>query len=109
MSDIWNTLAANFGGFDGYSFVIMAIILVGAAVMMPTIAAIVTATCGALFVFGVSVFLRSVLAAKDASSVAHADLDYALTLQLRTLAVYGAVFCFTITAIYGFRMLLKHQ
>jgi len=109
MADIWNTLTINFGSFDGITYAIMAIIVVGAAFMMPTMTAIVTATCGALFVFGLAVFLRSVLAAKDAPSVARADWDYALTLPLRTVLVYAAVFCFAIAIIHGLRMLSKRQ
>jgi len=109
MGDIWNTLAVNFGPFDGFSFAIMAIVLVGAAFMMPGMGAIVTATCGALFVFGFSIFVRSVLAARDASGAARDDWNYALMLPLRTILVYGAVFCLSITLIHGVRMLSKQQ
>jgi membrane-bound ClpP family serine protease len=107
MADVWNTLTANFGGFDGFTWTIMAIIMVGAAFMMPTMAEIVTATCGALFVFGFAVFLRSVLAAKDAKTVARADWQYALSLELRTVLVYAAVFCFAIAMIYAVRTASK--
>ena len=34
MSDFWNTFATNFGGFDGITYAIMAIIVVGAAFMI---------------------------------------------------------------------------
>jgi membrane-bound ClpP family serine protease len=108
MADFWNTLATNFGGFDGFTYAIMAIIVVGAAFMMPTMSAIVTATCGALFIFGFSVLLRAVMASKDASTEARADWDYALTLPLRTLLVYGAVFCFAIAIVHRLRT-LSHQ
>ena len=107
MADFWNTLVANFGGFDGITFAIMAIVVVGAAFMMPTMAAIVTATCGALFVFAFALFLRAVLAASDASAVARADLAYGLMLPARTLLVYGAAFCFSIAIVHGVRMLSK--
>jgi hypothetical protein len=107
MTDVWNTLATNFGGFDGITYAIMAIIVVGAAFMMPTMAAIVTATCGGLLIFGFAVFLRAVMAAKDAPSVAREDLAYGLTLPLRTLLVYGAAFCFSIAIVHGVRMLAK--
>ena len=109
MSDFWNTLATNFGGFDGISYVIMAIIVVGAAFMMPTMSAIVTATCSALFVFGLSLFLRDVLAAKDAPYIARTDLAYGLTLPLRTLLVYSAAFCFSIAIVHSLRMVAKRQ
>jgi hypothetical protein len=107
MTDFWSTFAANFGGFDGITYAIMAIIVVGAAFMMPDIAAIVTATCGGLFVFGFAVFLRTVLAAKDAPSVARENLAYGLGLPLRTLLIYSAGFCFSIAIVHGVRMLSK--
>ncbi|HEX3431338.1 MAG TPA: hypothetical protein VHT03_10660 [Rhizomicrobium sp.] len=109
MSDILKILVTDFGGFDGFSFAMMAIILVGAAFMMPSMGAIVTATCGALFVFGFSVFFRSVLAAKDGHAVARDDWNTALTLPLGTLVVYASVFCFAIAIIHGIRTLSKPQ
>ena len=107
MSDFWNTLAANFGGFDGITYAIMAIIVVGAAFMMPAISAIVTATCGALFIFAFSLLLRDVLGARDAPSTAHSDVAYGLALPLHALLVYGATFFFSIAIVHGLRMLAK--
>jgi hypothetical protein len=107
MSDLWNMLATTFGGFDGITYAIMAIIVVGAAFMMPTMAAIVTATCSSLFIFGFAVFLRTVLAAKDAQAIARENLAYGLGLPLRTLLIYGAAFCFSIAIVHGVRMLAK--
>ena len=107
MTDFWNTLSTNFGGFDSITFATMAIIAVGAAFMMPNMAAIVTATCGGLFVFGFAVFLRTVIAAKDASSAARENLAYGLALPLHTLLVYGAAFCFSIAIVHGIRMMSK--
>jgi len=107
MSDVLNTLGTDFGTFDGITYAIMAIIVVGAAFMMPSMSAIVTATCGGLFVFAFSVFLRTVLAAEDAPSVARENLAYGLQLPLRALLIYGAVFCFSIALVHGARMLSK--
>jgi len=107
MSAFWNTLITNFGSFDGITFAIMAIIVVGAAFMMPTIAAIVTATCFSLFIFGFSLFLRDVLATRDAPSIAQTDLAYGLALPLRTLLIYGAAFCFSIAIVHSLRMLAR--
>ena len=107
MTDFGNTLATNFGGFDGITFAIMALVAIGAAFMMPSMAAIVTATCGGLFVFGFAVFLRTVIMAKDASSVARENLAYGLALPLRTFLVYGAALCFLIAISYGMRMMSK--
>ena len=101
------TLTASFGSFDGFTYAIMAIIVVGAAFMMPSMAAIVTATCGALFIFGSSLFLRAVMASKDASAEASADWNYTLALELRTVLVYAAVFCLSIALVHGVRMLSK--
>ena len=107
MVDSWNTIASSFSAFDGITYAAMAIIIVGAAFMMPTMAAIVTATCGALVIFGFSIFLRATLAAKDAPSVARADWEFALALPLRMLLVYAAVFGFAITAVHALRMVSK--
>lgn len=107
MVDLWNTIVLSFSGFDGITYAAMAIIMVGAAFMMPTMAGIVTATCGALAIFAFSLFLRAVLAAQDAPSVARADWDYVLALPLRTLLVYSVVFGMAIAAIHTLRMLSK--
>lgn len=109
MTGVWNTLFADFGDFDGITYAIMALIVVGAAFMMPTMSAIVTATCAALLIFGLSLFLRDVLAAKDAPAVAHLDFAYGLMLPLRTLLVYGAAFCFSIAIVHSLRMFSKRQ
>ena len=107
MPDVSNTLAANFGAFDGLTYAMMAIIVVGAAYMMPGIAAIVTATTGALFVFAFSIFLRSVLAGGDTASVVRGEWAYVLALPLGMLLVYAAVFGFGITAVHLLRMAAK--
>lgn len=109
MSDFWNTLATNFGGFDGITYSIMAIIVVAAAFMMPTMMGIVSATCSGLFVFGLALFLRAVLTANDARSVARDDLAYGMTMPLRTVLVYGAAFCFSIAIVYSLRMFSRRQ
>ena len=109
MSDFWNTLATNFAGFDGITYAIMAIIVVAAAFMMPTLMGIVSATCSGLFVFGLAVFLRAVLTAEDARSVARDDLAYGMTMPLRTVLIYGAVFCFSIALVYSVRMVSRQQ
>ena len=109
MSTIWATLAANFGSFDGISYAIMAIIVVGAAFMMPGMSAIVTATFGALSIFAFAVFARAVLAANDAKATAVDEWNYGLTLPARTLLVYGAVFCCSIALVHGVRMMSKQQ
>jgi membrane-bound ClpP family serine protease len=107
MVDLWNTIVTSFGAFDGITYATMAIIMVGAAFMMPSTAQIVTATFGALVLFAFSVFLRAVLAAKDAPSVARADWEYLLALPLRTLLVYAVVFGIVISAVHALRMLSK--
>lgn len=107
MSDLSNTFVTSFGGFDGITYAMMAIIVVGAAFMMPTMMGIVSATCGGLFVFGLALFLRGVLTARDARSVARDDLSYGLAMPLHTVLIYGAVFCFSIAIVYCVRMISK--
>ena len=109
MGGLWSTLVTDFGGFDGISYAIMATVVVGAAFMMPTLMGIVSATCGGLAAFGFVLFLRAVLTAKDAPSVARDDLAYGLTMPLRTVLVYGAVFCFSIALVYCLRMFSRQQ
>jgi len=108
MAELWNTITSSFDAFDGLTYAAMAIIIVGAAFMMPTMAAIVTATCAALVIFALSIFLRAMLAAKDAPSVARADWEYVLALPLRTVLVYCAVFGLAIASVHAARMVLKH-
>ena len=107
MPDVSNTVATTFGSFDGITYAMMAIIVVGAAYMMPSMAAIITATTGALFVFAFSIFLRAVLGATDAATAARGDWNFVLALPLRMLLVYAVVFGFAITALHALRMASK--
>lgn len=104
MPDVSNTVATTFGSFDAITYAMMAIIVVGAAYMMPSMAAIITATAAALFVFAFSIFLRAVLGAPDAVTAARGDWNFVLMLPLRMLLVYAAVFGFAITALHALRM-----
>jgi hypothetical protein len=106
--DVSSTIAATFGAFDGITYAMMAIIVVGAAYMMPGVSAVITATTGALFVFAFSIFLRAMLASGGATAtVARDDWNYLLALPLGMLLVYAAVFGFSITAVHALRMAAK--
>src|SRR5437763_13302857 len=107
MGDVWNMLTTTFSSFDGFTYTMMAIIIVGAALMMPSMAAIVTATCGGLAVFALAIFLRTVLASKNGPSVARENLVYSLSLPFSTILLYGGVFCFSIAIAYSLRMAAK--
>ena len=107
MPDVSYTVTATFGTFDGITYAMMAIIVVGAAYMMPGMSAVVTATVGALSVFAFSIFLRALLAPGNAATVAHDDWNYMLGLPVGMLLVYAAVFGFAITAVHALRMAAK--
>jgi len=105
MADFGNTLAPVFYSFDGLTYAMMAIVVVGAAFMMPNMSAIVTTTVTALAIFALAVFSRGVLGAGDARVLAREEWMNLLTMQLHTLLVYAAVFAFAISTVHAIRSL----
>lgn len=107
MLDFWNAIGGIFNSFDGITYAMMAIIVVGAGFMMPNMTAIVTTTLTSMSIFALAVFSRSALAAPDASVLARSEWSQLLELQLRTLLVYGTVFGFAIALIHALRSVAK--
>ncbi len=105
--DLWYAIAAIFSSFDGFTFAIMAIIVVGAGFMMPNFASIVTVTFLALITFALAMFARTSLAATDAATAARSEWNDLLALPLRTLLVYAVVFAAAIAIIHSLRLLGK--
>jgi hypothetical protein len=105
--EFWYAILAIFSTFDPIAYAIMAIIIVGAGLMMPNITSLITATVAALMIFALALFARTALSAKDAASLARSDWNDFLALPLHTLFVYASVFAVAITIIHAIRSLVK--
>lgn len=105
--DMWNTLGTVFNPFDGITYAMMAIVIVGAGFMMPNMSAIVTTTVTSLAVFAIAVFSRGILLPGDTREYAQIEWGSLLMLPLHSVLVYGAVFAFAITAVHTLRMVSK--
>jgi hypothetical protein len=101
MSDLFHSIGVLFGGYDVFTYAVMAAACIGAGMMMQSIASIVNATLGALVVFAFLVFLRDAMNTPDAATLARTDWQYVLTLQLQTLTVYALVFGVLISLVYA--------
>lgn len=106
--DIWNTLYSVFNSFDGITYAMMAIVVVGAGFMMPSISAIVTTTVTALAVFAIAVFSRGILQPGDTREFAQIEWGTLLMLPLHTVLIYAAVFALAITIVHSLRLFAKH-
>jgi hypothetical protein len=106
--EFWYAILAVFNNFDPITYAIMAIIVVGAGLMMPNITSLITVTVAALMIFAFALFARTALAAKDAASLARSDWNDFLALPLHTVFLYACVFAVAITIIHAIRSLAKH-
>jgi hypothetical protein len=76
---------------------------VGAGFAMQKIASLVTATFGALVLFGLSNFVRGALAGKSATALAQSDWHNLLALQVQVLLAYAIAFAVVIAIVHVIR------
>src|ERR1700674_2751961 len=82
--DIWHSINSIFTSADIVTLVIMAVIALGAGFAMQGMGSLVTATFGALVVFGLAGFVRAVTTGKkDAMALAQSDWHSLLGLQMQ--------------------------
>jgi hypothetical protein len=104
-SELQEMFGQAFGAFDGYGFLMMVLVSIGAAFTMRSVGSLITATIAALVVFATLVFMRNVastaLASGDTVQVVQNDWNDLLTLQFSTLCVYALVFGIVVVSSYA--------
>ncbi len=105
--DLWHSINGIFTSSDLITLAIMAVVAIGAGILMQTMASIVTATFGALVIFAVAVFVRAAIKAKDAEMLASSDWHNLLGLQLRSLIAYAIAFGVVIAITHTVRTLVQ--
>jgi hypothetical protein len=102
--DVWHSINAIFASADIITLVIMALIALGAGFAMQGMGSLVTATFGALVVFGLAGYVRAVTTMKkDAMTLAQTDWHSLLGLQMQVLIGYAIAFAIVIAIVHLIR------
>lgn len=105
--EFWYSVGSIFSSFDPITYAIMAIIVVGAGIMMPNLASLITATFAALIIFALAIFTRTAFSASDAAVLARTDWNDLLAMPLHMVFRYVLVFAIGIMLMHGLRGLVK--
>jgi hypothetical protein len=99
--DIWHSINSIFTSADMVTLAIMAVIALGAGFAMQGMGSLITATFGALVVFGLAGFVRAVTTGKkDAMALAQTDWHSLLGLQMQVLIGYAVAFAIVIALVH---------
>ena len=99
--DLWHSINSIFTSADIITLVIMAVIAIGAGFAMQSMGSLVTATFGALVVFGLAGYVRAItMGKKDASVLAQADWHSLQGLQMQVLLGYAIAFAIVIAIVH---------
>ena len=96
--DLWHSILVIFTSGDYTSLAIMIVIALGIGFLMQELSSIVTATLGALVLFGIAIYVRAIVSAKNAnaSTLAQSDWHSFLALTVHSLLAYAIAFAVVI-------------
>lgn len=100
---LWHSITAIITSSDTVTLVIMAVVAIGAGLAIQGMGALVTATFGALVLFGLATFVRGAIGGKSATTLAQNDWHSLLTLQVQVLLCYAIIFAVVITVVHAIR------
>ena len=106
LMNIWHTITGIVSSSDVVTLIIMAVIAIGAGFAMQSMGSIVTATFGALVLFGLATFVRAAIPSKSAMALATADWHNLLAMQVQTLLAYAIGFGVVILIVSYIRSLV---
>ncbi|HUJ03070.1 MAG TPA: hypothetical protein VLW75_05490 [Rhizomicrobium sp.] len=107
--DVWNSITGIFTTADWITLAIMAIVAIGAGVVMQELGAIVTTTIVALIVFALAVYARAVLlGGQNAAQLADKNWHGFLGLPIETVIAYAIPFAVVIAVVHGVRSAVWH-
>lgn len=106
--DLWHSVLAIFTSGDYVSLAIMIVIALAIGFMMQELSSIITATVGALVLFGVATFVRAVVSVKNANASALAQSDWHdfLGLTMHSLIAYAITFAIVIGVVHLVRSMV---
>jgi hypothetical protein len=101
--NLWHSIVGIVTSSDAVTLIIMAVVAVGAGFAMQSMASLVTATFGALVLFGLVNFVRGALTGKSATALAQSDWHTLLSLQVQVLLAYAIAFAVVIAIVHLIR------
>lgn len=106
LMSMWHSIQGIITSSDTVTLIIMAVVAIGAGFAMQNVGSLVTATFGALVLFGLATFVRAALGSKNPVSLAQSDWHSLLALQVQVLLSYAIAFAIVIAIIHYVRSLV---
>jgi hypothetical protein len=107
--DVWNSITGIFTTADWITLAMMAVVAIGAGVIMQEFGAIVTTTIVALIVFALAVYARAVLlGGQNAAQLADKNWHGFLGLPVETVIAYAIPFAVAIAIVHAVRSAVWH-
>lgn len=106
LMNLWHSIMAIISSSDTVTLVIMAVVVIGAGFAMQSMGSLVTATFGALVLFGLATFVRASLTSKNTVGLAQSDWHSLLALQVQVLLSYAVAFAVVIAVVHYVRSLV---
>jgi len=102
--DVWHNITGIFTAADWITLALMAVVAIGAGVIMQEFGAIVTTTIVALVVYALAVYARAVLlGGQNAAQLADKNWHGFLGLPVETLIAYAIPFAVVIGVVHAVR------
>lgn len=104
LMNLWHSIVGIVHSADVVTLVIMAVVAIGAGFAMQSMGSLVTATFGALVLFGLATFVRAAIGGKgNALSLAQSDWHSLLAMQVQLLIAYAVAFAIVIAVVHAIR------
>jgi hypothetical protein len=104
--NLWHAITGIIASSDVVTLIIMAVVAIGAGFAMQGLGSIVTATFGALVLFGLATFVRAAIAGKSAMTLAQSDWHSLLAMPVQTLLAYAVAFAIVIAIVHTIRSIV---
>ena len=101
--NLWHSISGIVTSSDVVTLIIMAVVAIGAGFAMQGMGSIVTATFGALVLFGLANFVRGAIAGKSAAVLAQSDWHNLLKMPVQLLIAYAIAFAIVIAVVHAIR------
>jgi hypothetical protein len=103
---LWHSITGIVTSSDVVTLIIMAVIAIGAGFAMQSMGSLVTATFGALVVFGLAEFAREAIKGKSATTLAQSDWHSLLAMQVGLLIAYAILFAVVAGIVHTIRSIV---
>jgi hypothetical protein len=106
LMNLWHSITGIVSSSDVVTLIIMAVVAVGAGFAMQGMGSLVTATFGALVLFGLANFIREAIKGKSAMTLAQSDWHNLLAMQVQLLLAYAIAFAIVIAIVHTIRSIV---